>query len=460
MKRILAVSLMLLAVAAPLMAQDAPAPKFPQVKIMIVVPEFHRQQYGMLDQNLMSTVSWVETGYNAANPAAETELIKQFVDANYKVIDQNQYAAQRYTPDMEEVVKDPTGPKARSLTTLEGADILIVGKMSSELAGKVANTNSVRASLTLRAVCTKGDALIIGATDATGSGADIGEDAASLIASRKASDLAAAYMLQKVGNFVGGPTSNDFITAQAAKASAAGGKPRIAVMPFEDKSQWSMANWDLGMQIPDLIANELMKLGCYEIVDRSNLNQVVKQQGLQQSGLFDSGGQAEELGTLAKADYGVFGRISEFATKKKGAVLGIAGFGAALGAEEAKVNILIKIVDLKTGIVLATNEAPGDATAAVLGGTGYTDIVFGAGQFDNTAAGRATRKAIACAVKAVTAALPALCPACGAKIACSDKFCPNCGAAVNAAPAVCSKCKQPLKPGAKFCPNCGQKVGQ
>lgn len=458
MKLRFAVPVLLAALCASVMAQDAPTPKFPDVKIMIVVPEFHHAKFGLLEESWMSRATWVVDGYYPGAPSAETELIKQFVDANYKVIDQNQYAAQRYTPEMEEVLKDPTGPKARSLTTNAGADILIVGKVTSELAGNVVNAKSVRSTMTLRAVCTKGDALIIGATDATGSGADISGDAASLVASRKAADLAAAYMLQKVGNFVGGPTSNEFISAQTAKA-AAGGKPRIAVMPFEDKSQWSMADWNLGMQIPDLIANELMKLGRYEIVDRANLNEVVKEQGLQQSGLFDSGGRSEELGTLAKADFGVFGRISEFATKKKGGLLAVPGLGAALGAEEAKVNILIKIVDLKTGVVLATNEANGSANAAIIGG-GYVGVVFGGGQFDDTAAGRATRKAIAAATKAVMDALPATCPACGTKITGNDKFCPECGAGLNTAPAACSKCKQPLKAGAKFCPNCGQKAGQ
>jgi curli biogenesis system outer membrane secretion channel CsgG len=214
------------------------------------------------------------------------------------------------------------------------------------------------------------------------------------------------------------------------------------------------------MQIPDLIANELMKIGRYEVVDRPNLNQVVKQQGLQQSGLFDSGGQAEELGTLAKADYAVFGRISEFATKRNAGLLAIPKFGGNVGSEEAKVNILIKIVDLKTGVVLATHEAHGEANAAILGGAGYTDILFGAAQFDDTAAGRATRKAAAAATKAVIDALPATCPKCGSKITGNDKFCPDCGADLKCAPAVCRKCHQPLKAGDNFCRNCGQKVGE
>lgn len=458
-KRHLSLLVGLFALAASSLALAQDTPKFPAVKIMIVVPEFHHGKFALLEESMMSRATWLVDGYTPGSPACETQLIKQFVDANYKVVDQSQYAALRYSPAMEAALKDPASPQARSLTANTGADILIVGKLTSEAADKVQNTNSVRASLTIRAVCTTGEALVVGAMDTTGSGADISADAASLVASRKAADLAAAYLLQKVGNLVGGPTTNDALSALAEKA-AASGRPRIAVMPFEDQSQWAMADWNLGTQIPDLIANELMKIGRYEVLDRANLNQTIQQQGLQQGGLFDSEGKAEELGTLAKADYGVYGRISEFATKKKGGLLALPGLGAALGSEESKVNILLKIVDLKTGVVLATNEAHGDATAAVIGG-GYVGIVFGGAQFDKSAAGRATRKAIAAATKAVVDALPAVCPKCGGKITGNDKFCPDCGTDLTAAsPTKCAKCGEALKPGDKFCRKCGKKVGE
>ncbi|MEN6546002.1 MAG: CsgG/HfaB family protein [Armatimonadia bacterium] len=447
---------LLLMVSMPVLAQDAGMPKFPEAKIMIVVPEFHKGTFALLERDLLSQATWIIEGYSAGLPSVETQLIKQFVDANYKVVDQNQYASQRYTPEMEQVLKDPTGPAARSLTANVGADVLIVGKATSEIAGTVNNTTSVRTILTLRAVTTKGDALIIGATDATGSGADISGDAASLIASRKAADIAAKYLVPKVGNTLGGPTTNEALTAMA---NASSGKTRIAVMPFEDKSQWAMADWNLGMQIPDLIANELMKISSYEIVDRANLGQVINQQGLQQSGLFDSEGKAEELGTLAKADYGVFGRITEFTTKTRGGLLGVRGLGVGLGSEQAIVNILIKIVDLKTGVVMSTCEARADATEAVLGG-GYVGMVFGGASFDKSAAGRATRKAIGASAKAVMAALPAKCPQCGAKVNGDDKFCGECGAGLEAVALTCAKCKASLKAGAKFCGKCGQKVQQ
>lgn len=48
----------------------------------------------------------------------------------------------------------------------------------------------------------------------------------------------------------------------------------------------------------------------------------------------------------------------------------------------------------------------------------------------------------------------ATCPNCQAPLPAKVKFCPECGAKVDAA-AACSQCGAKLTPGAKFCPECG-----
>jgi hypothetical protein len=53
----------------------------------------------------------------------------------------------------------------------------------------------------------------------------------------------------------------------------------------------------------------------------------------------------------------------------------------------------------------------------------------------------------------------ASCPQCGAPLAGNVKFCPECGAKLNAA-AHCTECGAKLTPGAKFCGECGAKTTQ
>ena len=60
--------------------------------------------------------------------------------------------------------------------------------------------------------------------------------------------------------------------------------------------------------------------------------------------------------------------------------------------------------------------------------------------------------------QAAPAAAQKACSACGASIPQSSKFCPECGAAQNAA-RFCGECGAKLEGSVKFCPNCGAKQG-
>ena len=54
--------------------------------------------------------------------------------------------------------------------------------------------------------------------------------------------------------------------------------------------------------------------------------------------------------------------------------------------------------------------------------------------------------------------IQASCPSCHAPLAAHAKFCPSCGAKLDAV-AFCSNCGVKLQPGAKFCAECGTKTG-
>lgn len=451
-RRLLWGLLLAVGLCGPGWGQDAAGPvTFPDVKLMIVVPERHR-------------------GVPTEDAAAETELIRIFTEAQYTVIDQAQYASMRYTPRMEAVLRNPTGPEARSLTANAGADILIVGSATSDRVGEVkGGIWSCRAQIGLRAVVTRGEGQIIAAIDGIGAGADVAEAVAARIALRKAAARAGVYLLARIGQAVGGPTVAPDMSGMPQEQSS--GKPRVAVLPFEDRSQWSMANWNLGQQIPDLIANELLKTGRVEVLERTNIEQVVANRGLEQSGLFMDEGGSADLATMVAAEYVIIGRITEFTTKREGGVVVLPRLGGTgLGTERARVNILIKVVNQKTGVVVSSFEARGEATAAVVAG-GYVGIIFGGAQFDNTAAGRATRRAIAMAVRKTLDAIPEArvgaspagqltCSGCGAALTPGAKFCTQCGRPVQAKPLTCPRCHASVDRTDKFCGQCGARLNR
>ncbi|MCX7600221.1 MAG: zinc-ribbon domain-containing protein, partial [Armatimonadetes bacterium] len=185
------------------------------------------------------------------------------------------------------------------------------------------------------------------------------------------------------------------------------------------------------------------------------------------SGLVDRSEEPRELGTLLPADVLVVGRVTMFQSKKQtvaGGLLDSPVLGG-LHREKGIVKMLLKVVDVRTGRVLGISEATGEATEAVIAG-GYAGILFGGAQFDRTAMGRATRKAIDQAVRMIASCLERAgvavrtCPNCSAAVPREARFCTQCGKRLKSTQqaATCPKCGERLPAGAKFCPECGSKV--
>ncbi|HEY3378703.1 MAG TPA: CsgG/HfaB family protein [Armatimonadota bacterium] len=402
-----------------------------KLRIMIVVPEVH-------------------IGRRAPDPAGETELIKMFTEAGCRVVDQSQYAAIRDTPDMEEAIKDPTGVQARNLIAKYGADILIVGEAFSERAeGGTRGLISCRARVEVRAVTTRGDARILAACDGVESAMDTAELIAGKSALRKAGHVAGSYLLKRL---VGGDAHGD------PTPSAEPRKPTIAIAPFANRSRWQAAEWKLEQQIPDLITVSLVANRNLAVIDRASVEQTVGLQTDQLGGLYDNMGKSTELGTLLKADYLLVGRITEYGSEKNNIGLG----GLKLNTEKATVKLLIKVIDVAKGTVVTATEADADETSGIsLRGGDADGVRFGSAEFDRTALGKATRKAITTAVNAVQDGMGvgAMCPHCNAAVKAGSKFCPSCGKKLDNTPATCAKCHSKLGAGDKFCPNCGTPTG-
>ncbi|MCX7598375.1 MAG: CsgG/HfaB family protein, partial [Armatimonadetes bacterium] len=284
-------------------AMAAGIPRYPDVVLLVVVPERLKPFEG--------------TGKTTA---AETELIKALTSVGYRCVDQAQAASVRDWSVAGQVMADPTGAQARSLVERFGAHVLIIGRGFGEPASRFENLYTARGLVEVRVLVPPTGEILL-ADSVTESGADAAQDLATTKALAAAARRLAPKILGCVGELTGGPTEATTVASETATEDAGAGAPgrrlRVAFAPFDDRSGWTGGDWNLSAALPDLIAQELMKLDIVEVVDRANLSQTLGEQALDISGLVDRSEEPRELGTLLPADVLVVGRVTMFQSKKQ-----------------------------------------------------------------------------------------------------------------------------------------------
>lgn len=153
--------------------------------VMVIIPEIHIQR-------------------RIPDPAGETEIIRKFIEAGFRVIDPSVYDNIRETDRIRQASKN--AGQAQQLGREYGADIVIVGEAFSERAGNQANMIACRARVEARAVNTK-DATILAAHGTHAGGADITESSSSKVSLANAGSLMADYLLERMCGGVGAGSS-------------------------------------------------------------------------------------------------------------------------------------------------------------------------------------------------------------------------------------------------------------
>jgi curli biogenesis system outer membrane secretion channel CsgG len=182
----------------------------------------------------------------------------------------------------------------------------------------------------------------------------------------------------------------------SAAAVAAG--PSIGVAEFRNKAQgagwwYSGVGWDLA----DTVTNELAATGSFTVVERSNLEPVLREQDLADYGRVSQGTGAA-IGKLTGAQYLVLGSLSSYEENVKGTGGGVGFKGIRLGGkkEEVYMAVDLRVVDTTTGEVAFTRTVE-----ARTGGKGFNVGVFRGGfggnlaKEEKTPAGKAIRAVIA-----------------------------------------------------------------
>ena len=127
----------------------------------------------------------------------------------------------------------------------------------------------------------------------------------------------------------------------------------IAVLPFKNISGNSGCN--IEDAVTEMLITELAKNKNFHIVERQQLTNVLKETKLQMSGLTDPN-NAIKFGKLTGAKYLISGNITLCSTEEAKS-----SFIVDFGKQKANVELVVRIIDLETGIAVGGSEGKGSS---------------------------------------------------------------------------------------------------
>ena len=151
-------------------------------------------------------------------------------------------------------------------------------------------------------------------------------------------------------------------TQPATQLAQATAKKRLVVMDFDygttNRYYSSFRGVGAAKGISELLIIELVNNGTYTVVDRSKLEQVLKQQN--RSGTIDAG-TAAEIGKQLGVDAVLIGTITKFNIEKQSGGGSFMGIGGGSQKTKATVQIDVRLIGTASGDILATAKAVGEA---------------------------------------------------------------------------------------------------
>jgi len=180
------------------------------------------------------------------------------------------------------------------------------------------------------------------------------------------------------------------------------GKKRIAVIPFDSQL---VGTANLGKIVSEMFVTSLVQLGCFDVIERNKLNEIMQEIKLGEGGMVDPS-TAVKAGKLLGVDYILTGTITEFGIReeKKGGILGF--FKNLFGGGAQKVSIArvkfdYRIIDVATGKIFFADTGEGEEKQSSLSvgvGTDLNKWIAGVGteskEWEESSFAKATRKAV------------------------------------------------------------------
>jgi len=194
---------------------------------------------------------------------------------------------------------------------------------------------------------------------------------------------------------LGGPSAADVV------------KPSIAVMKFENRAG-NPLGWDIGDGMKDVLVDRLVRTGRFHVIERPELNSVLKELRFQHTGMTRQQRRAA-LGRLKNVQYLVKGTVTDFGhvSTRRGFFDG-GGWNIFGGGARAVMGMTLYVVEVESGEIICSTSITesvraGDSAFKAV----YKGVAFGGSAFYRTPLGRATAKVITKAVKRITRSIAA-----------------------------------------------------
>ncbi|MCI0428391.1 MAG: CsgG/HfaB family protein [Nitrospiraceae bacterium] len=192
-------------------------------------------------------------------------------------------------------------------------------------------------------------------------------------------------------------------------------KARMAVAVFEDKTvNPGLYRAEFGRGLSDMLTTALFQTARFIVLEREKLQAVLAEQNLGTTGRFKREGPP--IGELERADIMVYAAITGFDPGVAGGSAGVGQLPGAVGSllgglagsyRQARVAMDLRLIETRTGRLLAATSAEGTATSFA-GDIGLTGTKLGVGLdgFAKTPMESAIREMIQKAVDFVAAKTP------------------------------------------------------
>lgn len=173
-------------------------------------------------------------------------------------------------------------------------------------------------------------------------------------------------------------------------------KPRIGVLRFTNNTYATWWRGGVGTDLQDMLISELAATNSFRVLERGELDAVIREQDLGASGRISQGTRAR-LGKITGARYLVAATVSAFEHNTSGGGGGISYGGISLGGRQDKAYMAVdlKVIDVTTGeiydarTVEATSKSGGLNVGVYRGGFGGH-----LNQYKDTPVGKAIRACV------------------------------------------------------------------